>query len=85
MPDWSVLIKSAGPASGAFALIALGIYGGQYAAKFKTPFDDCASFGCLSLMVIGALIAIPQIGVTAYRSSFPSIRAPSRSAEPPSS
>jgi hypothetical protein len=55
------VIKAAGPATGGLALFGVGIYGGQYACRFKAPFDDYASWGCMILMVAGGSIAIIQI------------------------
>ena len=74
--SWTELIRAGGPASGACGLFALGVYGGQYAVKFKPPFDDYASWGCLTLMTAGTIIAIPQIGVVAYRSLFTTAATP---------
>jgi hypothetical protein len=81
MPEsWSAVIKAAGPASGAFALIAVALFGGQFAAKFKSPFDDFASWMCIIMLAIGAIIAIIQIGMNAYRSSGVSVATRFRSA-----
>lgn len=80
--SWSAIIKAAGSASGAFALIALGFYGGQYAAKFKSPYDEFASWICLCLLASGAIIAIVQIGVNAWRSLFASAATRPRSTVP---
>jgi hypothetical protein len=52
------IIKSAGPSAGGLAIAAYGVVGGQFAAKFKVPFDDYASVGCLAAMVVGLCIAI---------------------------
>lgn len=57
MPDFVGAIKAAGPAAGGLAIAFYGVYGGQYATKFKPPYDDFASGICLIAMVIGIGIA----------------------------
>ena len=62
------IIKAAGPAAGGLAIACYGVWGGQYAARFKPPVDDFASWACFGAIIIGLLIAIwrsawpPQIG-----------------------
>ena len=62
MPDGSEgavnVIKSAGPAAGGLAIAFYGVWGGQYAAKFKAPVDDFASWACFVAIVIGLIIAV---------------------------
>ena len=52
------VIKSAGPAAGGLAIAFYGVWGGQYAKKFKAPVDDFASWACFAAIVIGLIIAI---------------------------
>jgi len=62
------VIKAAGPAAGGLAIAFYGVWGGQYAAKFKPPVDDFASWTCFGAIVVGLAIAIwrsawpPQVG-----------------------
>ena len=51
------VIKGSGPTAGGLAIAAYGVWGGQYAAKFKPPVDDFASWACFAAIVIGLLIA----------------------------
>jgi hypothetical protein len=51
------VIKAAGPAAGGLAIALYGVWGGQYAAKFKPPIDDFASWVCFAAMIIGLAIA----------------------------
>ncbi len=57
-PEVVEIIKAAGPAVGGLAIAAYGVWGGQYAAKFKPPIDDFASWACFAAIVIGLAIAI---------------------------
>jgi hypothetical protein len=52
------IIKGAGPATGGLAIAAYGVWGGQYAAKFKPPLDDFASWACFIAIIIGLIIAV---------------------------
>jgi len=52
------IIKGAGPAAGGLAIAAYGAWGGQYAAKFKPPVDDFASWTCFAAIIVGLAIAI---------------------------
>lgn len=58
------IIKAAGPAAGGLAIAFYGVWGGQYAARFKPPVDDFASWACFGAIIAGLLIAI-------YRSVWP--------------
>jgi len=58
------IIKAAGPAAGGLAIAFYGVWGGQYAAKFKPPVDDFASWTCFAAMIVGLAIA-------AWRSTHP--------------
>jgi hypothetical protein len=52
------IIKGAGSAAGGLAIAAYGVWGGQYAAKFKPPVDDFASWTCFAAIVVGLIIAV---------------------------
>jgi hypothetical protein len=62
---WRTLIMEAGPATGPLLLAATGLYGGRYAAEFKPPFDDYASWICIAFVVTGGIIATVQFTVSA--------------------
>jgi hypothetical protein len=53
MGEFANIIRVAGPAAGGLLIAFYGVWGGQYAAKFKPPFDDVASVICVAAMVIG--------------------------------
>lgn len=66
--SWGELIKAGGPAIGGLMLFAWGAFTGQYAAKFKPPFDEFASGICIFLMAAGFFIAVIQTILSAYKS-----------------
>lgn len=82
--SWNELVKAAGPASRALALFSVAIWGGQFAKLFKPPADDFVTWLCSGMALAGAVIAIVQIGVGAWRSIFNHPPRPPEIEPPPS-
>jgi hypothetical protein len=69
--QWDSIIKGVGPAIGGLILASIGIYGGQYAKQFKSPYDDIASVLCLIAVGVGLSVACTLIVIKSYREISP--------------
>lgn len=80
MNGFVTVLKRAGPATAGLAIAVYGVVGGQFAAKFKEPFDGYASILCILAMAVGLGIAVFRAlqGGPATRSSRPRTTSPRR-------